>query len=336
MPTLDGCYPWQPGGCEWTVGYLWRWMSPFGRLDVIVLALMLIYVFAVAIRVCWRCYLSRRTHGVDSAARRTLAARLNIKLGTLKSIAITAPYLGLVGTCEGILNAFGGIAMQKHAAMVMIVTKIAVVLIPTAVGIPVAVLATSFYNYLRTLVGLIEGEAYSEGQHGVRYFRGTCRFPPTKRFSELPGFGLIAAPALAIAIAGFMTFASFHTSTGFYVELASARCESDVVDKFIILRITDDGKLFLNYEEEDWNTLADRLSQIYSLRAERVIFFRADPGVPFQTVARALDVVQSARAEVKSQAVGMKMERLNIKVRLVTPKAFSAACPPGSGHPVLR
>jgi biopolymer transport protein ExbD len=338
--TLDDCYPWQPGGGEWTIRYVWRWMSSFGRLDVIVLALMLIYVFAVVIHVSCRYYLARRARGVGSASRRTLAAVLNIEVGGLKSIALTAPYLGLVGTCVGILNAFGGVAMEKHTAMAMITTKISLALITTAAGIPVAVLATCSYNYLRTRIDLLEGEVFDEGQQRGRHFRGARRFPPTKRFSELPAYGLLAAPGLAILIAGYMTFASFHTPTGFYVELASARCEYDVVDRLIVLHITDAGKLFLNQEQEDWNNLADRLSGIYSMREYRTLYLLADSGVPFQTVAHALDTVESAPAAVGPQAVGVRMDRLNIKVRLVTPTALNAGCPkpvvPGSGHSVLK
>ena len=154
---------------------------------------------------------------------------------SLKSIALTAPYLGLVGTCVGILNAFGGVAMEKHAAMVMITTKISLALITTAAGIPPAVLAACSYNYLRTRIDLLEGEVFDEGQQRGRHFRGARRFPPTKRFSELPAFGLIAAPGLAIVITGYMTFASFHTPTGFYVELAWARCEYDGDHRPIVL-----------------------------------------------------------------------------------------------------
>lgn len=321
MATPDDCYPWEPGGCEWTIRYLWRWMSSFGHLDVIVLALMLVYVFAVVIYVSYRYYLARRAQGFDSASRRTLAAVLGIEAGGLKSIALTAPYLGLVGTCAGILSAFGGIGMQKDAAMAMIATRIALALIPTAAGIPVAVLATCSYNYLRTRIDLLEGEVFDEGQQRAQHFRGAHRFPPTKRFSELPAFGLLAAPGLGIIIAGFMTFPSFHTPTGFYVELASARCEY-VADKLIVLHITDTGKVFLNQEQEDWNSLAGRLSQIYSLREYRTLYLLADSGVPFQTIAHALDTVENAEA--------------SIKVRLITPKVFNAACPLGSGHPVLR
>jgi biopolymer transport protein ExbD len=230
--------------------------------------------------------------------------------------------------------------MQKDAFRAMIATQIAVALIPTAAGIPVAVLATCSYNYLRTRIDLLEGEVFDEGQQRGRHFRGARRFPPTKRFSVLPAFGLLAAPVLAIAIAGCVTFASFHTSTGFYVELASARCEFDGEDKLIVLHLTDAGKLFLNQEQEDWNTLAGRLSEIYSMREYRTLYLLADSGVPFQTVAHALDTVENAPAAVEAQAVRMRMDKLGINIRVVTPKALNADCPKpvvaGSGHFVLR
>jgi biopolymer transport protein ExbD len=336
----DDCYPWQPGGCEWTIRYLWRWMSSFGRLDVIVLGLMPIYLFAVIIHVYCRYYLARHARGIDIAGRRTLAADLSIEVGSIKSIAITAPYLGLVGTCVGILSAFGGVGMEKHAAMAMIATRMALALTTTVVGIPVAVVATCFYNYLRTRIDLLEGEVLEEGQRRARYFRETRRFPPTKRFSELPAFGLIAAPGLAILIAGYMTFASFHRPTGFYLELASARCEYDGDGRLIVLHITDAGKLFLNQEQVDWNSLTGRLSEIYSMRENRTLYLLADSGVPFQTLADALDAVEKAPTAGGPKAVGMRMDKLDIKVLLVTPKAFNAGYPKpvvtGSGHCVLR
>jgi biopolymer transport protein ExbD len=315
-------------------------MSSFGRLDVIVLALMLIYLFAVVIHVSCRYYIARRARGIDSAGRRTLASVLNIEVANLKSIAVTAPYLGLVGTCVGMMSAFGGVGMEKHAAMAMIMTRIALALITTAAGILVAVLATCSYNYLRTRIDLLEGEVFDQGQQRGRHFRGARRFPPTRRFSELPAYGLIAAPGLAILVAGYMTFPSFHTPTGFYVELASARCEYDGDDRLIVLHITDASKLFLNLEQEDWHSLGGRLSEIYSMRKDRTLYLLADSGVPFQTVAHALDTVESTPAPVGPQAVGMRMDKLNIKVRLVTPKALNAACPKllvtGSGRFVLK
>jgi biopolymer transport protein ExbD len=335
VPTLDDCYPWQPDGCEWTVRYLWRWMSSFGRLDVIVLALMLVYLFAVVIHVCYRYYLARRVRRIDSASSKKLAAVLNIKMGSLKSIALTAPCLGLAGTCLGILSAFGGVGMEAHAALAMIATRIALALIPTAVGIPVAVLATCFYNYFCTRMDLLEGEVFEEGQERGRHFQ-RARVSANGRFAELPAFGLLgafpafgllAALGLTVLIKVYMPFPSLHTSAGFYVELASTRCEFDGDDRLIVLHITDTGKLFLNLEQEDWNNLANRLSQIYSMREHRTLYLVADSDVPFRTVADVLDTIENASAtQTEPQAVGMSKDQLGIQVQMLTPKAFNTDC----------
>ncbi len=329
MPTLDECYPWQPDGCEWTIPYLWRSMSSFGRLDVIVLALLLVYLFSVVIHVYYRYCLARRVPRIDSADSRKLIAVLNIKVGSFKSIALTAPCLGLAGTCFGILSAFGGVGMEKHAAKAMIATRIALALIPTAVAIPVAVLATASYNYLCTRMDLLAGEVFEEGQERGRHFPKARRFPPTEQFAELPALGLLVALGLTVLVKVFMPSASFsfRPPPGFYVELASARCEYDGNDRLIILHITDTGKLFLNLEQEDWNSLANRLSQIYSMREHRTLYLVADDGVPFQTVADALDTVENTTSTVGPQAVGMRKGKLDIEVRLVTPKALNAGCP---------
>jgi|SRR5215472_4517014 len=345
---MNDCHPWQPDGCEWTIRYLWHWMSSFGRLDVIVLALMLVYLFAVVIHVCYRYHSARRLRRIDnadSAGIRSFAAVVNIKTGSLKSIALTAPCLGLAGTCLGISSAFWDAGMETYA----IAARIALALIPTAVAIPVAVLAICSYNYLSRRMDLFQGEVFEGGQERGRHFRTARRFPPEERFAELPTFGLLGAlPAfglltalgLTLLIKVFMPFPSLHLPTGFYVELASTRCEFAGDDRLIVLHITDTGKLFLNLEQEDWDNLANRLSQIYSMREDRTIYLLADPGVPFQTVARALDTMENVPVTVGPQAVGMRKDKLGIKVRLVTPKALNADCPKpvaiGLGHHASR
>ena len=148
------------------------------------------------------------------------------------------------------------------------------------------------------------------------------------RLPELPAFALLSVSGLAIAITGYMTFASLHAPTGFYVGLAPAHCEYDEADTLIVLHIRDSGKLFLNEEDEDWNGLADRLSQIYGMRAHRAIYLLADSGVRFDTVARAIDTVENAEATVGSQADGMRKGKLDIKVWLVTPETLNAGCRP--------
>jgi biopolymer transport protein ExbD len=292
-----------------------------------VLALILAYIFAVVIHVSCRCYLARRARGIDTASRRKLAVDLSIKVGNLKAIASTAPYLGLAGTCLGILSAFGAAGMEKHAYLVMTTTKVAAAFVTTAAGILVAVPATCSYNHLRTRIDLLESEVLNEEveQRG-RHFRAVRRFPLTKRLSQLPAFAVIAAPSLAILIAGYMTFACFHAPAGFGIELASTRCEDDGNNRLIVLHITNAGKLFLNQEQADWNSLGGRLSEIYSMREHRTLYLLADSGVPFQTVADALDTVESAPVAVRHQAVVMEMDKLDIKVRLVTPAALNVGC----------
>src|SRR6266568_8803821 len=51
---------WQTDGCEWSIGYLWRWMNWLGRLDVVALALMLAYIVIIVSRGSYRYHLARR------------------------------------------------------------------------------------------------------------------------------------------------------------------------------------------------------------------------------------------------------------------------------------
>jgi biopolymer transport protein ExbD len=322
---------WQPYGCEWSVRYLWRWMNWVVRLDVIVLALTLAYVVVVVTRVFCRYHLARRAREIDGTSRRKLAALLSIEVGSLKSIASTAPYLGLASTCVGILSAFRPIGMEKHAALAMISADVAASLITTAAGILVAVAATCSYNYLCTRIDLLESEMSNEPSAQIsRYRQVTRRLALTKRFSQLPAFALIAAPGLAILVAAWTPFFAPRDPTGFGIELASARCEYDEYDgddRLIVLHITDAGRLFLNQDQQDWNGLAGRLSEIYTMRVYRRLYLLADDGVPFQTVAGALDIVENAPVTVGPQAAGMGMDKLDITVRLITPRALNARCP---------
>ena len=140
-----------------------------------------------------------------------------------------------------------------------------------------------------------------------------------------------------------MEYSSYETPMGLYVGMTPATlgCEFDLADRLIVLRLTDAGKVFLNQDQEDWNGLAGRLSEIYSLRVHRTLYLRSDDGVPFQTVADALDIVENAPVTVAPQAVRMGTEKLNITVRLITPKAMNTRCllepiAIGSSHHVSR
>jgi hypothetical protein len=58
---LGGCLnSWQTYGCEWNIGYLWRWTNWISRLDVFLLALMLAYIVIVVSRGSYHCHLAGR------------------------------------------------------------------------------------------------------------------------------------------------------------------------------------------------------------------------------------------------------------------------------------
>ena len=280
-------------------------MSWLTCLDVIVLALMLGYVLAVIIRSAYVWRLARRTHGLEAAK---VIAQLIIDAGRLKSIASAAPCFGLAGASVGALSAvFWGasINMERHTFEVAMASRIAAGLIATTAGILVAIPAACSYNCLWTRINSVKREI------------PTRRFPLLKRFSQLPAFAAVAAPSLALIVAVYTPFFSPREPTGLDVELASARCELDGDERPLVLRITDEGKLFLNAEQEDWNNLAGVLARIYSTRLPRTLYLVADDGVPFQTVADAVDIVESFPIPSEASASG-------VRIKLATPAAMNA------------
>lgn len=77
----------------------------------------------------------------------------------------------------------------------------------------------------------------------------------------------------------------------------------------IVVQVMQGGKLMINQEQSDWNTLGLRLSDIFKQRADKVAFVNGAEEVPFAEVARAIDVMRG---------VGID------HVGLITPKAMSS------------
>jgi biopolymer transport protein ExbD len=62
----------------------------------------------------------------------------------------------------------------------------------------------------------------------------------------------------------------------------------------VVLEVGADGGYRLNTTAVAASGLADRLREIYSLRANRILFVKAAPGLEFQTVASAMDTARAA------------------------------------------
>ena len=106
--------------------------------------------------------------------------------------------------------------------------------------------------------------------------------------------------------------------------MPSFPCRPDVADRIIVLQVTSADALMINFEPVSRADIPRRLSDIYRTRASRQLYLLAGQGVPFQTVADAIDTVRSIRdPEFDSP--------LDIKVLLITPR-YEATFKSASTH----
>lgn len=92
------------------------------------------------------------------------AERLNAYLTFLATTGSTAPFIGLLGTVWGIMNAFRGIGATGSASLAVVAPGIAEALITTAAGLAAAIPAVVAYNYYlsRARRMSVEMEDFSE------------------------------------------------------------------------------------------------------------------------------------------------------------------------------
>jgi len=65
----------------------------------------------------------------------------------------------------------------------------------------------------------------------------------------------------------------------------------------IVVQVLQGDKLLINQDTSDWNSLGPRLSDIFKQRADKVAFAKGANEVPFEQVARAIDIMRSAGIE---------------------------------------
>ncbi|MDP2317679.1 MAG: MotA/TolQ/ExbB proton channel family protein [Pseudomonadota bacterium] len=97
-------------------------------------------------------------HGIESAKRglermaMNEAAALRKGMNILATTGSTAPFVGLVGTIFGIINAFSKMSSEGGADLTAISGGIAEALVSTAFGIAVAIVAIWLYNYFNAVI----------------------------------------------------------------------------------------------------------------------------------------------------------------------------------------
>jgi len=85
--------------------------------------------------------------------------------------------------------------------------------------------------------------------------------------------------------------------------------------------VSKDGGMTVGPLAEQANEAIAMLSEMYSTRAERVLYMSADADVPFQNVADIIDAAQNFHYQ-DERATPMRVE-----VRLVTRGAIETTCP---------
>ena len=97
-------------------------------------------------------------------------AKLKKGLGGLATIGATAPFVGLLGTVMGILNAFQKIATTKSQGLSAVAGGISEALVTTAFGLLVAIPAVMTFNYFTNKVEAFDVEMDNSSSELVDYF----------------------------------------------------------------------------------------------------------------------------------------------------------------------
>jgi len=91
-------------------------------------------------------------------------------VAALATIGSTAPFVGLLGTVIGVINAFQGIGASGSAGIGAVSVGISEALVETALGLVVAIPAVWFYNYLTGRVEYFNVEMDSSSSELVDFF----------------------------------------------------------------------------------------------------------------------------------------------------------------------
>jgi len=89
---------------------------------------------------------------------------------SLATIGATAPFVGLLGTVIGVINAFVGIGSTGTGSIGAVSAGIAEALVETALGLFVAIPAVWFYNYLTNRLEYFNVEMDNSSSELVDYF----------------------------------------------------------------------------------------------------------------------------------------------------------------------
>jgi biopolymer transport protein ExbB len=97
-------------------------------------------------------------------------AELKRGISGLATIGSTGPFVGLLGTVLGIINAFAGISSQKSTGLGAVAGGISEALVTTAVGLFVAIPAVWMFNYFTNRIEAFDVEMGNSSSELIDYF----------------------------------------------------------------------------------------------------------------------------------------------------------------------
>lgn len=284
---------------DWSIGYLWHSTFLLERLVLTVLAFMLARMVLIVIRVSYLLVRQAGSPDTTSSTRSELAVELSRKLCSLKSIFSTAPYLGLAGTCLGIMDGLSvGYTGTRHGFPVFVALGLSAALLSSAAGILVAVPATCLHNYVSTRLDLLKRDL-SKGSLEKRRF-------PLKPHVSVFSYAVIAAPALALSVAAYMTFPSFLPPKGLPVRLKAVGAlekKGPSVESIVITLVSTKTSalpvIYVDSKKTSWDELENKLRSALSVRPPHsVAYVQADEDVDWRYLTDIIDLAEGLDVDV--------------------------------------
>ena len=136
------------------------------------------------------------------------------------------------------------------------------------------------------------------------------------------------AAALLFNIVSFVVRHHWQPAKGYAVRVAPDTCSCYSSARIIHLHLAKDGSLKIGSEAIQATELASSLSEIYSVRAERILYLSADSDVAFQRVAEVVDVTQNLEfPQSYPEPLALKHGRsMRVQLRLITKSSIDATC----------
>jgi biopolymer transport protein ExbD len=125
-----------------------------------------------------------------------------------------------------------------------------------------------------------------------------------------------------------------HPAKGYVLRVASDTCYCNPLYRIIHLHLSKDGSLTIGPEAVQANKIATLLAEIYAVRAEHILYLSADVDVPFQNIAKIIDLTQDLQfpSPVPDQSALKRVRPMSVEAKLVTKSSIDKNCPTGCSN----